>query len=93
MKLKNKIIKWLGGYTEDELIEQKKIEFCRTEKPVVPIKTHNIVKLESLECAKEYLAREIGHFIKEQGLIDYKLELDKNYESYDLYATVLVVKP
>lgn len=34
MNIKNKIIKRLGGYTQDELIEKKKIEFCRTEHPI-----------------------------------------------------------
>ena len=34
MNIKNKIIKWLGGYTQDELIEHQKIEICRTEKQI-----------------------------------------------------------
>ena len=40
MNIKNKIIKWLGGYTQNELVEQKKVEICHTEKPIAVIKVN-----------------------------------------------------
>ena len=84
MNIKNKIIKWLGGYTQDELIEQKKIEFCRTEKQLYPITAKYAIDAEYkelepdvLEFVKHNLCYQVAEFMFKYNLLYYDVSRDE----------------
>ena len=65
MKLKKKIIKWLGGYTEDELLSLPKI--VKVEKQFIPIKAQYIIRdFDEMDFAKAALANKIVDAMRDQ---------------------------
>lgn len=94
MNIKNKIIKWLGGYTQDELVEQKKIEFCRTEKQILTIKTQFAAyDLDHIEYIKHNLCYQIADFILKYDLVYYDTERDEENNCYIVHAIAHVREP
>ena len=100
MNIKNKIIKWLGGYTQDELIEKKQIEICRTEKQLFPISAEFAVdaqygKPESdrLEAIKHNLCYQIADFMIKYNLLYYDFYYDEACDCYIMRAKAYVREP
>ena len=99
MNIKNKIIKWLGGYTQDELITQKKIEFCRTEKPLFPIVTQFAIDAEFYETAKDSttiehtLCYQIADFMFNHHIVEYTTIYDEASNCYIVRAKAYVREP
>lgn len=99
MNIKNRIIKWLGGYTQDELITQKKIEFCRTEKQIFPIVTEFAIDAEFYEVVKDSttiehnLCCQIVEFIFKHHLVEYTIIYDEASDCYIMRAKAYVREP
>lgn len=100
MKIKNRIIKWLGGYTQDELIEHKKIEICRTEKQLNPISAKFIVDAQhgkpdsdALEAIKHNLCCQIADFMFKYNLLYYDFDYDEVTNCYIMRANAYVREP
>lgn len=94
MNIKNKIIKWLGGYTSDELIEQKKIEFCRTEKQILPIATEfATTTLDHLDIIKNNLCYQVAEFLFKYNLLYYDVSHDETNDYYIVRAKAYVREP
>ena len=99
MKLKNKIIKWLGGYTQDELIEKKKIEICRTEKQLFPIVTEFAIDAKFYEATKDSaiiehnLCCQIAEFISKYHLVEYTTSYDEVSDCYIMRAKAYMREP
>ena len=96
-KIKNKIIKWLGGYTQDELVEQKKIKFCRVEKQFYPIAAEFAVdakykELEPdvLEFVKHNLCYKIADFMFKYNLLYYDVSRNETNDCYVVRAVAYV---
>ena len=96
MNIKSKIIKWLGGYTQNELVEHKKIEICRTEKQIFPIVTQFAVDAEFYEAAKNSntiehnLCCQIAEFISKYHLVKYTTTYDEVSDCYIMRAKAYV---
>lgn len=94
MKLKNKIIKWLGGYTQNELVEQKKIEICRTEKPIAVIKVNFATDtLDHLDIIKNNLCYQVAEFMFKYNLLYYDVSHDETNDCYIIRARAYVREP
>ena len=99
MNIKNKIIKWLGGYTQDELIEKKKIEVCYTEKQLFPVVTEFAVEAEFYETAKDSktiehsLCYQIADFIFNHHIVEYTTSYDEVSDCYTMRAKAYVREP
>ena len=100
MNIKNKIIKWLGGYTQDELIEQKKIVFCRTEKQILPIAVEFAVDAQDgkpdsdrLEIIKHNLCYQAAYFMFKYNLLYYDFYYDEITDCYIMRAKAYVREP
>lgn len=99
MNIKNKIIKWLGGYTQDELIEKKTIEFSRTEKQIFPIVTEFAIDAEIYEAAKDSdiiehdLCYQIADFMVKHHIIEYTTIYDEASNYYITRAKAYVREP
>lgn len=101
MNIKNKIIKWLGGYTQNELIEQKKIEveFCRTEKQIFPIVTEFAIDTDFYKVTKDSatiehnLCCQIAEFISKYHLVEYTTTYDEASDCYIMRAKAYVREP
>lgn len=96
-KIKNKIIKWLGGYTQDELTEQKQITFCRTEKQLFPIVAEFAIDAEYkelepgvLEFVKHNLCYQIADFMFKYNLIYYDISHNETNDCYVVRAKTYV---
>lgn len=79
---KNKLIKWLGGYTEAEyqkaIWEERRIKFVWDEYRYnrVPIEVQRTVEIqypEWTELAKKEMAKEIGEYMMEKNLIEFEV--------------------
>ena len=69
MKLKNKLIKWLGGYPPDDenIIKYTPTSlYCET-------KTYYIDE-DSIEYEKSRLARELGELLQEKNCVSYTIK-------------------
>ena len=94
MNIKNKIIKWLGGYTQDELIEKKQIEFCRTEKQIFPIAVEfAITTLDHLDIIKNNLCYQVAEFLFKYNLLYYDVSSDETNDCYIVRAKAYVREP
>ena len=100
MNIKNKIIKWLGGYTEDELVDQKKIEFCRVEKQIFPITVEFAVDAQygkpdsdTLEAIKHNLCYQAADFMFKYNLLYYDFYYDEVSNCYIMRAKAYVREP
>lgn len=100
MNIKNKIIKWLGGYTQDELLEQKKITFCRTEKRIFPITMEFAVEaqygkpdFDRLEAIKHNLCHQAADFMFKYNLLYYDFYYDEVSNCYIMHAKAYVREP
>lgn len=94
MNIKNKIIKWLGGYTQDELIEQKQIVFCRTEKQIFPIAVEfATTTLDNLDFIKNNICYQIAEFISEYKLLYYDISRNETDDCYIVRAKAYVREP
>jgi len=100
MNIKNKIIKWLGGYTQDELIEQKKITFCRTEKPISVVQTQFAIEAQrgkpdsdTLEAIKHNLCHQAADFMFKYNLLYYDFYYDEITNCYIMRAKAYVREP
>lgn len=92
MNIKNKIIKWLGGYTADEIVKQQKIEFIRTEKQFIPIKATFAAKTNDFsEYIKYDLSYQIIEYILKFNLLYYDMKYDPLADCY-VYKAVLYVR-
>jgi len=100
MNIKNKIIKWLGGYTQDELVEQKKIEFCRVEKPISVVQArfaidaqHGKPNSDTLEAIKDNLCYQAADFMFKYNLLYYDFYYDEVSNCYIMRAKAYVREP
>lgn len=100
MNVKNKIIKWLGGYTQNELIEQKKIveqkkiEVCRTEKPILPIAVEfAATTLDHLDIIKNNLCYQVAEFMFKYNLLYYDVSRNETNDCYIVRAKAYVREP
>lgn len=96
MNIKNKIIKWLGGYTQDELVEQKqkKIEFCRTEYPIAVIQVKSAIPtLDHLDIIKKNLCDQVAEFIFKYNLLYYDVSRNETDDCYIVRAKTYVREP
>lgn len=101
MNIKNKIIKLLGGYTQNELIEQKQIEVkvCRTEKQIFPIVTEFAIDTDFYKAAKDSatiehnLCCQIAEFISKYHLVEYTTIYDEMSDCYIMRAKAYVREP
>ena len=102
MNIKNKIIKWLGGYTQDELVEQKqkKIEICRTEKQLFPISVnfaidaqHGKPDSDRLEAIKHDLCCQAADFMFKYNLLYYDFYYDEVSNCYIMRVKAYVREP
>lgn len=94
MNIKNKIIKWLGGYTQDELIEKKKVEFCRTEYPIAVISVEfATTTLDPLDIIKKNLCYQVAEFIFEYNLLYYDVSRNETNDCYVVRAKAYVREP
>lgn len=102
MNIKNKIIKWLGGYTQDELVEQKqkKIEICRTEHPIAIIQAqfaidalHGKPDSDTLEAIKHNLCYQAADFMFKYNLLYYDFYYDEITNCYIMRAKAYVREP
>lgn len=92
MNIKNKIIKWLGGYTADEIVKQQKIEFVRTEKQFIPIKATFAAKSNDFSDAiRHNLSYQIAEYVLEFNLAYYDVEYNPSTDCY-FYKAVLYVR-
>ena len=92
--IKNKIIKWLGGYTQDELIEKKTITFTRTEKQLIPIKVNFAAKTNDYpDYIRSNLCYQIAEYILDFNLCYYNMEYDPQIDCYMYKAVVYVREP
>ena len=96
MNIKNKIIKWLGGYTQNELIEKKQIEICRTEKPLFPISAKFAIDARygefdsnTLEVIKHNLCYQVADFMFKYNLLYY----DEVTDCYIMHAKAYMREP
>ena len=100
MNIKNKIIKWLGGYTQDELVEQKKIEFCRIEKPISVVQARFAIDAQygkpdsnALETIKNNLCHQVADFMFKYNLLYYDFYYDEITNCYIMCAKAYVREP
>lgn len=106
MNIKNKIIKWLGGYTQNEfmaqkkVVEQKKIEVCRTEKQLFPISAefavdaqHGKPNSDTLEVIKHNLCYQAADFMFKYNLLYYDFYYDEVANCYIMRAKAYVREP
>ena len=100
MNIKNKIIKWLGGYTQNELVEKKQIEFCRTEKQIFPITVKFAVDAQygkpdsdRLEAIKHNLCCQAADFMFKYNLLYYDFYYDEVSNCYIMRAKAYVREP
>jgi hypothetical protein len=100
MSIKNKIIKWLGGYTQDELIEKKTIEFCRVEKPISVVQArfaidaqHGKPNSDTLEAIKHNLCYQAADFMFKYNLLYYDFYYDEVSNCYIMRAKAYVREP
>lgn len=106
MNIKNKIIKLLGGYTQNEfieqkkIVEQKKIEVCRTEKQIFPISVefaisaqHEKPDSDRLEAIKHNLCCQAADFMFKYNLLYYDFYYDKVANCYIMRAKAYVREP
>ena len=99
MNIKNKIIKWLGGYTQNELIEQKKIEFCRIEKQLFPLVTEFAIDAKFYDAIKDSntiehnLCCQIAEFMFKHHLVEYTTVYDEASNCYIMRTKAYVREP
>ena len=69
MNIKNKIIKWLGGYPpdDDKLTRYKPVRLCCETK-------NYYIDDDSIEFEKNKLAGELGELLLEEGCISYTIK-------------------
>lgn len=94
MNIKNKIIKWLGGYTQNELVEQKKIEIYRTEHPIAAVKVNfATATLDHLDIIKKNLCYQVAEFIFKYNLLYYDVSRNETNDCYIVRAIAYVREP
>lgn len=94
MNIKNKIIKWLGGYTQDELVEQKKIEFGRAANPIAVIQVEfAATTLDHLDIIKNNLCYQVAEFMFKYNLLYYDVSRDETNDYYIIRAKAYVREP
>ena len=100
MNIKNRIIKWLGGYTQNELIEKKQVEICRTEKQLFPISAQFAIDArraeldpDTLEVIKHNLCYQVADFMFKYNLLYYDFYYDEVTDCYIMRAKAYVREP
>lgn len=75
MKLKEKLIHWLGGYTYQE---HKQINIIKTTKPVITLKSISYLpinpKIEDIDYYKQELAYQIAEDMVNSQLIHFAVD-------------------
>lgn len=102
MNIKNKIIKWLGGYTEEDMLHamnrsKATITYCRTEKQLFPISAefavdaqHGKPDSDTLEAIKHNLCYQIADFMFKYNLLYYDFYYDEVANCYIMRAKAYV---
>lgn len=95
MKIKEKLIQWLGGIMPEEVppLQKRTIEMVRTEKPIIPIavslKHYNF---EPWPLIRKELPTSLGKAIDDAGLCTFAtIPYDENMAT--TRATVKIIKP
>lgn len=97
MNIKNKIIKWLGGYAQEDMIHamnrsQATINYFRTEKQFIPIKATFAAKTNDCpDYVKHNLGYQIAEYILNFNLLYYDMKYDPSTDCY-IYKAVLYVR-
>ena len=87
MKLKEKLIHWLGGYTYQE---HKQVNIIQTTKPVITLRSVSYLpmnpKIEDIDYCKQELAYQIAEDMVNSQLIHFAVDYPEK-----IAATVRVV--
>lgn len=94
MKIKEKLIHWLGGITLEEIpYVKKKIKIVKEVKPIIPLAVDGIYyNFEPEESIQDYLVKLLADGIKKFNLCTFEKEgLDEN--RFKMRAKIKVVEP
>ena len=105
MNIKNKIIKWLGGYTEEDMLHAMNrlnipINYSRIEKPISVIQVQFAVDAQqgkpdsnTLETIKHNLCYQAADFLFKYNLLYYDFYYDEITNCYIMRAKAYVREP
>ncbi len=105
MNIKNKIIKWLGGYTEEDMLHamnrsKATITYSRIEKQLFPISAQFAVDAQYgkpdsdiLEMIKQNLCYQAADFMFKNNLLYYDFYYDEVTNCYIMRAKAYVREP
>ena len=99
MTIKNKIIKWLGGYTEEDLFNtinknQTTVNYSRVEKPILPIAVEfATTTLDYLDIIKHNLCYQVAEFIFKYNLLYYDVSHNETDNCYIVRAKAYLREP
>lgn len=101
MSIKNKIIKWLGGYTEEDAMNKSKvaITYSHVEKRLFPINIEFAVDANFYEDTKNSMSSEyelchrIADFMFKHYLVEYTTSYDEVSNCYIMRAKAYVREP
>ncbi len=103
MNIKNKIIKWLGGYTEEDMLNRSQattITYSHIEKQVFPISMEFAVDAQygkpdsdRLEAIKHNLCHQAADFMFKYNLLYYDFYYDEVSNCYIMRAKAYVREP
>ena len=105
MNIKNKIIKWLGGYTEEDMLHamnrsKATITYSHIEKQLFPISVEFAVDAQygkpdsdRLEAIKHNLCRQAANFMFKYNLLYYDFHYDEVSNCYIMRAKAYVREP
>ena len=97
MSIRNKIIKWLGGYTEEDVMNESKaiIDYSRIEKQLFPVAIEIAIDGEFYDFAtiKHDLCCQIAEFMSKYHLVEYTTIYDEITNCYVVRAKAYVREP
>ena len=94
MKIKEKLIHWLGGITLEEVpYIKKKIKIVEEVKPIIPLAVDGIYyNFEPEEAIQDYLVKLLADEIKKLNLYTFEKEgFDEN--RFKMRAKIKIVEP
>lgn len=93
MKIKEKIIKWLGGYTQKEILDAHKITYTKIEKDLIPIGIARLISSKDLVPeTKQWLVGELSRFILNHNLCLFNV-INNQDGTYTVEARLWVREP
>lgn len=105
MNIKNKIIKWLGGYTEEDMLHAMNrlnapINYSRIEKPISVVQARFAIDAQcgkpdsnALETIKNNLCHQVADFMFKYNLLYYDFYYDEITNCYIMCAKAYVREP